>query len=248
MATLAKEQLKRIAALHDRKVRRVEGLFIAEGLKVCEELLASDLQIEQWVVQTGAGLSTSMMGFDSIEVSRSQMERISAMSHPPGVLCVARIPQSAFIPSLKGISLYLDGISDPGNMGTIIRLADWFGVSEVYLSPDCTDPYSPKVVQSAMGSLFRLRINMVDADPVIMEYLEHDLPVIGSSLDGVSLRESGKVKNGLLVIGSESHGISQKVLARCSSTVTIAKAEGSLTESLNAATATAILLYHLTQP
>jgi len=245
MPTLTREQAKRYSALHNRKARLDEGLFIAEGFKVCEELAQSDFDIECVIIKNGTAIPDSLRKFQIFEVDEKTMDRVSAMDSPPGIICVTRFPTKTARKNIKGMALFLDGVSDPGNVGTIIRLAEWFGVVEVVLSPDSADPYSPKVVQSAMGSLFRVPVRIAKAEDVLVDARNLGLPVLASVLDGNTLGKFNKVSEGVLVIGSESHGIRPEVRALCSDSLTIAKADKALTESLNAATATAILLFHL---
>jgi TrmH family RNA methyltransferase len=245
MATLTKEQVKRYAALHSRKARLAEGLFIAEGFKVCEELAESEFNVECVVVRNGTAIPDSLRKFQTFEVDAKAMDRLSAMDSPPGIICIARIPNQTHRPKETGITLFLDGVSDPGNVGTIIRLAEWFGAVEVLLSPDSADPYSPKVVQSAMGSLFRVQVNIGKYDVTLNRFRSRGLPALASVLDGNDIHMFNRISDGILVIGSESHGIRPEVQALCTDSVTIAKVDGAMTESLNAATATAILLFHL---
>lgn len=245
MDQLTKDEVKRLTALRDRKGRKEQGLFMVEGLKVCEELCSSDLYIEYMIVTKGTRLPEALRVHHVSVVSEIVMQRLSPMENPPGIICVARIPKAEGKQQNEGVSLLLDGISDPGNLGTIIRSAEWFGVRELLLSHGCTDAYAPKVVQSAMGSLFRLQPRTVDATAVVQQYKIRHLPVVGATLGGTDISQFRKFKDGLLVIGSESHGISPEVLDLCTETVTIGRAEGSMAESLNAAIAMAIMLYEL---
>lgn len=240
---ISKAEIRSIAELQQRRKRKELGLFVAEGDKVVDELLISKIEIENVFVsethpRAGHG------GF--IQVSSKDMARMSGQSTPPGILAVAHIPKNQCLGPGSGYSLYLDGLADPGNMGTILRTAEWFGVREIILSPDCTDPYGPKVVQSAMGSLFRQSINYVHHLEVIRAYKGRNVPIVATALHGTPLSQWKVPRSALLVIGSESHGASEAMLEASSELITISKASSAPTESLNAGVATAIVLHHVT--
>lgn len=215
---------------------------MAEGEKVVAELLDSQIEVLKiFATHDFEGRTPP----SAIRISPKDMARLSAQSTPPGLMAIARIPQSNWIGPARGISLYLDGIADPGNLGTIIRTADWFGVQAILLSPECTDPFGPKVVQSAMGSLFRQAIHTLTSNEVIEACKSSKIPVICTTLSGTALSTWKTPKNALVVVGSESHGVSKAMLQASDEQITIGRAVGSKTESLNAGVATAIVLHHI---
>lgn len=217
-------------------------MFVAEGPKIVEELLmASNMRAEQvYAVRDWsppAALSDKLL----TEVSESELERLSSLATPNQVLGIFKKP--SFSPPVfnKTLSLILDGIQDPGNLGTIVRIADWFGISRILCSPDCADVYSAKAMQSTMGSVSRIPVVYGDPESVIRQY--PDLPVYAAVLEGASLYETGRVREGLIVIGNESRGIRPGLLERTTHRITIPRRGRA--ESLNAAVATGILLSHM---
>lgn len=216
-------------------------MFAAAGQKVVGELLNSSwpldqvFALEEWALAHEAQLSAKSV--QAVVVSPKQLERISFQDQPQSVLVLARIPaNNAPIPS-QGWALALDGIRDPGNLGTLLRTAHWFGAAGVYLSPGCVDRFNPKVVQASMGSLFHLACKVLDPGEWPSDASQ---PLWGADAHGLDLRELDFPPNGILVIGSESHGISEEVGARLAQRCRIGGAEQ--TESLNAAVAAGILL------
>ncbi|HEY1038856.1 MAG TPA: RNA methyltransferase [Bacteroidia bacterium] len=243
---LSKNQLKNITALHSKKHRQEEQIFIAEGEKMLQELLASDFEVEivfatvEWLDIYAPVLSERKIQFQ--EIPESDLKKISLLSTPNKVLALvkqkhAEIDRVSFANSLH---LYLDGIRDPGNLGTIIRLAHWFGVSQVICSPDTVEIYNPKTVQSTMGSIFRVNVLEAELSDILQD--EGSFPVFGALLDGENIYQKQNFTSGILVIGNESNGISSKNLKFISDKVKIPPASESHAESLNAAMATSIFL------
>lgn len=243
---LSKNQVKNINNLHLKKFRAKTGQFIAEGPKVVDEFLHADIKIveiyavEEWIERNITVLMQKNSRYFAI--SEAELTKISALQTPNEVLAVCEQPEY----SLSGINkkadvfLYLDGVADPGNMGTILRVAEWFGLNQVFCSENSADIYNPKVVQSTMGSLARLKVFYLP-----LSALQDKLEISntwGAVLDGDNLYQSALPARFLLVIGSESHGIDNENLKLLSKKVTIPKAPGVKTESLNAATAASVLL------
>jgi len=234
---ISKAQIKRLKALHQAKFRQAEQMFLVEGKKGVEEALASQWEVkflystdEQWVkVQPNAECITSV-----------EMEQISALNSPSEHL--ACVTMKTFeSPQWTEKTLYLDGIRDPGNLGTIIRSADWFGWRQVVLSKDCVDFTNPKVVQSTMGSLFHVSIFIDQEEKFLLNARQQDMAIWGADLKGEELKNTHPTDNAILVIGSESHGIRPSTAQWVQNRVTISsKGEA---ESLNAAIATSIILY-----
>lgn len=248
---LVKSQVKYIQSLGHKKFRDEEGVFVAEGPKIVQELLANAntrprqiFALKGWLEEHAAALSG--IGPSAVlEVKETELERISSLTTPNQVLAVFEKPVFSPSEGEKGIILLLDGIQDPGNLGTIVRIADWFGAGKVICSPDCADLYNSKTVQSTMASISRVPVNYEDLEKRIMDY-DKGLPVYAAALEGINLYSLGRIEKGMIVIGNESRGIRKEVLARIPVSVTIPRK--GLAESLNAAVATGIILSHLFPP
>jgi RNA methyltransferase, TrmH family len=244
---LSKTHSKYIQSLHHKKTRDAEAVFIAEGNKTIPELLAAGnfeckevLGTTAWLQQNSLLLQKYFHGVVH-EVEPHEMERISALATAGGVLAVFKKKNEVQVEPKGKISLVLDMIQDPGNLGTIIRIADWFGIKNIVCSKECADMYNPKTVQSTMGSLGR--VNVVYTD--IAEWLGKNKQVksYAAALDGNPLKEFKVLKEGILIIGNESKGISSEVADLCDEKITISKYGEA--ESLNAAVATGIILSHI---
>lgn len=235
---LSKKVLKDIQSLSQKKYRDETGLFLAEGPKIVEELLTlvpayvkSVYAIEGWT-----------MGRGGVEiVSEEELQKLSFLKTPNKVVAILQKFQSK-PPDLSQLVLYLDAIQDPGNFGTIIRIADWFGVKDVVCSAGCADLYNPKVVQSTMASIARVNV-FEDKKETWLK--KQSVPVYAASLQGENLYNLPKTDKGILLIGNESKGIREEFLQLATKLVTIPRRGEA--ESLNAAVATGILLSHLTQ-
>jgi len=254
---ITKSQVKYIQSLGHKKFRDQEGVFVVEGPKTVGELLNAPnirpLQIyavKGWLQPgTGAGASSRLAAsgpaFDGFltEVSTSELERVSSLSTPNQVLAVFEKP--VFSPPVfsHAVSLILDGIQDPGNLGTIVRIADWFGITRVFCTRDSADVYNAKAVQSTMGSISRVQVLYGDPGDLVREHPE--LPVYAAILEGKDLYSQPRIREGLIVIGNESKGIRPELLGRATHAITIPRRGQA--ESLNAAVATGIILSHLVQ-
>lgn len=205
------------------------------------ELIASSVAVEA-VFSTDVTLLDSLMGgFRKESVSAKELERMSSLSTPSAILALARIPTAPAVQWDGDAVLALDGIADPGNMGTIVRTALWFGFRQILCSPDCTDPYGPKVVQGAMGALFNMAVIPCDLVDQVRNARSEGYGVLTATLQGESVHASELPGRVLLVIGSESHGVSDDIRALCDRQVCI-PAYGDGAESLNAAIAAGILM------
>lgn len=242
---LGKTQAKYIQSLGQKKVRDQEGVYIAEGPKIVAELLATrpdDIvnvyALQNWIAGNEKTLDQSRL----IAIAEHELAKISQLSTPNEVLAVVRKPDCRQPLEFKGrISLVLDTIQDPGNLGTIIRIADWFDIGQIICSPDCADAYNPKVVQSSMGSIFRMHMHYTNLEGILSQ--QKDIPILAATLDGVNIRNISPVKQGLIVIGNESKGISREIMNLVTEKITIPRVGKA--ESLNAAVATGIILSHL---
>lgn len=241
---ISKNQFKFIRQLDQKKYRRREGLFVAEGTKVVGDLLQryqphSLFATAEWLAANHSVLSPSLA---ITEVSSDELQRISFQQHPQQVLALFPIPDhaasTAFQPS--ALSLALDGVQDPGNLGTIIRIADWFGIKTIYCSEDTVDAWNPKVVQATMGSIARINIIYIDL-PELLDTLPDSFPVYGTLLDGEDIYQQPLSENGLIIMGNEGNGISEAVRTRINHRLLIPSfSQGDTAESLNVAIATAI--------
>ena len=241
---LSQAQKKYVRSLHQKKYRQLHQRFIAEGPKVVSELLASPLRVDSLFVSESHKCDYS----DAVLISGKDLNAISGFKEPNGVLAVVEIPPKAEIKFDSPIILMLDGVRDPGNLGTILRVAEWFGLEQVVMSPDCADPYNPKVVQSAMGSLFRMHLAEANLSFAVEEAKANGYEVFGAEMNGESIHELAKPKNIALVMGSESHGVSTSVKKMIDRSLTIPKANADTPiDSLNVSMATGILLSALTK-
>ncbi len=239
--TLSKARIKYIRSLHHRKYRQKYNNFIVEGDKIVRELLLQSRVAVEGVYALPGWLSSlpAPPACDHVQLNPADLRRISALSTPNQVLAVARIPEVTFDPGMlqADLALYLDGIQDPGNMGTILRIADWFGIPYVFCSHNCVDLYNPKVIQASMGAF--LRVSCLEME--LAELLEKApaLAVLGATMDGDDLFSVSLPRSALIVIGNEGRGLSQAVADRLDGRLTIPGGGGA--ESLNAAVATGII-------
>jgi len=235
---LSKNELKYIQSLCHKKHRDEEKLFIAEGPKLAEELLLNGPAIKQIYATKQWLQSQGMLNVASTEITDAELARISNLQTPNQVLIIANQKQPSQEPILKNnLTIVLDGIQDPGNMGTIIRIADWFGIKQVVASEDSVEVYNPKVVQSTMGSICRVDVWYKDLSQWINNA---SVAVYGALLNGENIYAIKNVKEGVLVIGNESKGIREPLKSAITHPVTIPKVGGA--ESLNAAIATGIIV------
>ena len=227
---LNSSRIKLIRSLRDKKFRDEYGLFVVDGEKMVRELCDSGYELEAI--------------YREEEIGSAMMERISLCSSASPVLALARIPErdSRDSQPAPGLCLALDSVRDPGNVGTILRSADWFGVSRVYLSEDCADIYNPTVVQASMGSLFRVKISVCDVAELCSNFRSVGKDVFGTVLDGEDIYRCELPDEGLIVMGNESRGISEAVRRELSRRLRIPSFGGSRAESLNVAVATAVTL------
>lgn len=234
---VSKNQIKLITSLQQKKYRIANKLFFAEGVKGIQELLDSDFELDH--------LYTTQNDFDEVSkekktiISENDLKKITALATPNSCLAVFKMPTEK--PVLEtGLIVALDSIRDPGNLGTILRLCDWFGIQQVLCSKETVDVYNPKVVQATMGSIARVNINYIDLNAFLTTT---KLPIFGTFMDGSNIYKSELPKQGIIIMGNEANGISTELEKLVTSRLTIPRF-GNLqkTESLNVATATAIVL------
>lgn len=238
---VTKSELKYIQSLSDKKVRLETGCFIAEGVKLVGEMIATGYPLKAvYALDSWESPDTS------IEVTRVEpfeLEKMSLLQTPNQVLAVAMMPQKPKEIDIAGqLTIVLDGIQDPGNLGTIIRTADWFGIKQIVASEDTADVYNPKVIGATMGSFMRVQVhytNLAAWMPTVK------IPVYGALLEGENVFTTKAPKQGLLVIGSEGKGIRENIIDFITHPVTIPKSGGA--ESLNAGIAAGIIVAQLTR-
>ena len=232
---VSKSQIKLITSLHKKKFRDKEGLFVAEGPKVISELIDAGLELHSHF----STLISDTPSETYVHITSGELAKISALKTANTAVAIFKIPEK-HIDSSEGLILAMDAIRDPGNLGTIIRLSDWFGVVQLVCSMDTVDCYNSKVVQATMGSIARVNITYCD----LSEYLMNaSVPIYGGVLNGENVYTAELPKKAILVLGNEGSGISDQIMAHVSQKITIPQFGASQkTESLNVATATAILL------
>ncbi len=234
---VSKNQIKLITSLQQKKYRVANQLFFAEGIKVIQELVESNFELVH--------LYTTQNDFDEVSnakktiINESDLKKISALATPNTCLALFKIPANKEIVE-SGLIIALDSIRDPGNLGTILRLCDWFGINQLICSKETVDIYNPKVVQATMGSIARVNVNYIDLNAFVSET---ELPVFGTFMDGKNIYKSVLPQEGIIIMGNEANGISTEIEKLIKNKLTIPRF-GSLqkTESLNVATATAIIL------
>ena len=241
---LSKNRIKYIHSLELKKNRDAAGVFLAEGPKVVSELLGH-FPCQLLVATSGwQPPCTGMQAEESVEVTTEELTRASLLRTPQQVLAIFRkrkdIDNKTEI--FRSLCLALDGVQDPGNLGTIIRLADWFGIRHIFCSPDTADVYSPKAVQATMGSLARVHVHVADL-PSLIRDLPEGTPVYGTFLDGENMYEKTLSNNGLLIMGNEGRGIRNEVRELVNQRLFIPSypEERGASESLNVGVATAIV-------
>lgn len=238
---ISKNQIKFVRQLEQKKYRQKEGLFVAEGPKVVGDLLRHGWQPKALYATSAWEGMGSMTDSGGIQVSDEELQRLSFLQHPQQVLAVFPLPANRQMPPLKQGRLYLalDGVQDPGNLGTIIRIADWFGIDAIYCSTDTADVWNPKVVQATMGSIARVSLYYTDL-PQMLKSAE--VPVYGTLLDGEDIYSQSLSSDGIIVMGNEGNGLSAPVRELVDRKLLIPSFNSSpdMAESLNVAIATAI--------
>ncbi|MDE7427023.1 MAG: RNA methyltransferase [Muribaculaceae bacterium] len=245
--SISTAERKTVSQLKQSKYRRESGLFLAEGMKCGMELLTafrckSLIATEEWLSGHPVPPECELV----LQAKNSDMERMSAFSTAPQVMFLYEIPpvSSVKVPSACELSLALDCIQDPGNLGTIIRVADWMGVRHIYASQNTVDVYNPKVVQATMGSLARVAVHYMELPPLLKEARQNGIPVYGTFLSGDNIYDAELSQGGIVVMGNEGNGVSEEVGACVSHRLLIPPypADADTAESLNVAVATAITL------
>ena len=246
---ISKAQVKFIRLLHQKKYRSSHLLFLAEGSKIAVDIIDSALKVHK-IYATAAWLTENKdileqhQDIEANEVTPEEMEKISALDTPQDVLLLVYIPESknTGVDKDAKIILVADSIRDPGNLGTIVRICDWYGIKQFFCSEDCAEIYNPKTVRATMGSIGRVEVVYTDIKELIGNDKTHKS--YAATLDGnVNVHKIDKAEPVLLVIGNEAHGVSEEIVSLCDDTIMIPRFGNA--ESLNASIATAVLVDNL---
>ena len=242
---ISKNQIKHIQSLHSKKNREAEGLFIIEGIKLVTEFIGQQKFAVKEVFATAEYISNQQSILEThqinySEISLEELKKISLQTTPNQVLAIVKEYQQTIKTNdlISSTTLFLDDIRDPGNLGTIIRIADWFGIHQVICSPNCTELYNPKTLQATMGAVLRVNVVKQNFDELLPKL--KDVPIYGALLEGKNIYTS-ELKHGLIIIGNEANGISNAIKQHISHPITIPAATNNGSESLNAANACAII-------
>lgn len=237
MSNLSKNKVKWIRSLYLKKNRDDLGLYIVEGEKMCRELIQNNAAQLVFVAHTAAFMC-DQSGIETAEVTAKELEQISLLKTPNNVLAIVKKPSNrAFNISDNELIIALDGIQDPGNLGTILRIADWFGIKKIICSNETVDCFNPKVVQATMGSIFRVSCHYTD----LASYLKKTKSTIyGADLNGDNLFEQNELKPGIIVMGNEGNGLTDEVKGLVQQKLFIPKFGNA--ESLNVSVATGIIV------
>jgi TrmH family RNA methyltransferase len=238
---ISKREVKYIQSLCQKKHRAQERLFIVEGEKAVDELLRSDWQVRQLYASSDWLRVHDQISVPVQEAGEEQLQQMSGLQSARSVLALVEMPELREVPlQPEGFTLVLDTVQDPGNMGTLLRIADWFGIRQIIAGEHSADLFNPKVIQSSMGSFLRVSVSYTS----LLEWLgQYKSPVMGAVLDGPSVYGQATVEQAALIIGNEGHGIQPDLLPFINIPVSIPRLGKA--ESLNAAVATGILLSYL---
>jgi TrmH family RNA methyltransferase len=238
---LTKAEITLVKSLSDKRGRAEHGMFAVEGLKMAQEAISSGFMVHRIYATREKAEEVP----DAQIISDKEMERISSLKSPNGIITLVSLPRYD-VPNLpEGLSLALDGIQDPGNLGTIIRIADWFGIADILCSSDSADCFNPKVVQATMGAIFRVRVHYCDLQSLLGDTAQKGTPIYGTFLDGENIYDAALTADeaAVVVMGSEGRGVSPTVAQVINRRLFIPPYphDAHTSESLNVAAATAIV-------
>jgi TrmH family RNA methyltransferase len=244
---LSKPQISFINSLREKKFRCEHNLFVAEGEKIVDEMITSGFKVKT-IYALPDYAKRVQPAAETVIITEQELKKISGLKTPNEVVAVAEIPQ--YLPDVKslacGLSLVLDEIQDPGNLGTIIRIADWFGVKDIICSPNSADAFNPKVIQSTMGSFCRVRVHYSELVPFLQEVFKDNIPAYAAVTDGNNIYEANLSGKGMIILGNESRGISEIILKMPVNKISIPAFSGNdnksgAADSLNVAIAAGII-------
>lgn len=245
---IGKNTIKLIKSLSDKKNRIDENLFVAEGDKIVSEVLDSGYVIDKLIATAefiDRNKSLSAKSRLTIEATNDEIRKASLLKNPQNCIAICELPEPKEIPSKidEQLSLFLDDVQDPGNLGTIIRICDWFGIEQIFCSPGCADFYNPKVIQASMGSFCRIQTFTSSFEKVATLANENDISICGAFLDGENIYNSNLSQKTLLVLGNEGNGINKIIAENIDKKISIPQfnTKGKGAESLNVAIATAVI-------
>ena len=243
------QKMKLIRSLQHKKYRDQQGLFVVEGEKMVLEMVkdSDGWTHPEMIFATAEWLDDHRghigKGINLVEATSQELSRASSLVTPQPVLALAKIPESEWEPLAAGDSMALgfEAIRDPGNLGTIIRTADWFGIGEIVCTPDSVDQFNPKVIQSTMGSFLRVRVSYMELEPLLAGLSNLGRPLFGTFLEGENIYDTDLEKNPLVLFGNESKGISEKLIPHIQKKICIPSFGSSRAESLNLAASVAVV-------
>ena len=245
---LSKNQVKLVSSLQKKKFRDQHQLFVAEGYKLISDLLESKLE-SKYIIHTKQANISDLLKFNKelelVECDTSDLKKISSLKTPSDLIGVFEIPNSEINNNeiSRSLSILLDDVQDPGNLGTIIRIADWFGIQHVFCSKNTVDLYNPKVIQATMGALSRVKVIYTDLPQLINEFVSTDFPVYGTFLEGETIYTSKLSTQGFIIMGNEGKGISPELKPTVSKKLFIPNfpSDQATSESLNVSVACSIV-------
>ncbi|WP_372751714.1 TrmH family RNA methyltransferase [Labilibaculum sp.] len=246
---LSKNQIKLITSLQQKKYRDLHQLFVAEGNKLISDLIAAKTKVEyliytkEWNTKNSIGNQVKIN--NRIETDAIQMKKISSLKSPSSVLAVFKMPTREVNEKniQNSLSILLDDVQDPGNLGTIIRIADWFGIKHIFCSCNTVDLYNPKVIQATMGAISSVNVSYVDLKTMILKYKKPDFPIYGTFLEGEIIYKCELQKKGFIIMGNEGKGVSESIQKLVSNKLYIPDfpCGEAASESLNVSVATSII-------
>lgn len=234
---ISKNQIKEAKALHQKKYRDQHDRFLIEGVKMIGEALAEGAKLAMIAYVGEREEFPFDLSADAIRVSPAEMSRMSAMKSPPPILAICEKPPAVTVTDFDDHVFALESLADPGNLGTILRLCDWFGMSQVVCSPDCVDVFNPKVVQASMGAVFRVKVRYQPLDELLDECPD-GMKLWAADMEGTPLHEADLAEKSVVLFGNEAHGLSSAIVDRVDGRVSIPRFGGG--ESLNVAMSAAI--------
>jgi TrmH family RNA methyltransferase len=246
---LSKNQIKLITSLQQKKFRDQHQLFVAEGNKLISDLIAAKTEIEyliytkEWKIKNTIGNHVKMN--NRIETDANQIKKISSLKTPSSVLAVFKMPKRVVSEASiqNSLSILLDDVQDPGNLGTIIRIADWFGIKHIFCSHNTVDLYNPKVIQATMGAISSVNVTYSNLEEIILKYKKPDFPIYGTFLEGEIIYKCKLQKKGFIIMGNEGKGVSENIQNLVSNKLYIPDfpCGEAASESLNVSVATSII-------